>query len=194
MNRKIIYCGGNFEFQYKDYSVDKIESDYRVEILGGDVNNLIHTPDNASKLRKIGRGVYYCGPYYFYEEGTDGASIVKNEIEMVNKCTNAVFVIDNTNIPGTITEIVHAATYGREVAIFYVKQPLDKGEPEKDICSANWYPIEFAKIMTNAYVVECEDREMAKQLAYNYVESIKMEVAKAQAIAAKRDVITVISD
>lgn len=60
MNRKIIYCGGNFEFQYKDYSVDKIESDYRVEILGGDVNNLIHTPDNASKLRKIGRGVYYC--------------------------------------------------------------------------------------------------------------------------------------
>ena len=170
---KKIYCGGNFEFQYKDYSVDKIANDYRVGILGGDVNKLIHTPDNEEKLRKIGHGVYYCGPYFFYEEGTDGASIVKNEIGMVNKCTHAVFVIDNTNIPGTITEIVHAATYGREVAIFYVKQSLDEGEPENNICSANWYPIEFAKIMTNAQVVECEDREMAKQLAYNYVESIK---------------------
>ncbi|MBO6255037.1 MAG: hypothetical protein J6O49_15560, partial [Bacteroidaceae bacterium] len=75
----------------------------------------------------------------------------------------------------TITEIVHAATYGREVAIFYVKQPLDKGEPENDICSANWYPIEFAKIMTDTHIVECENREMAKQLACDYVESIKRE-------------------
>ena len=61
---KKIYCGGNFEFQYKDYSVDKIANDYRVEILGGDVDRLIHTPNNTEKLRKIGQGVYYCGPYY----------------------------------------------------------------------------------------------------------------------------------
>jgi len=86
--KKIIYCGGNFEFQYKDYSVDKIANDYRVGILGGDVNKLIHTPDNEEKLRKIGRDSYYCGPYYFYEEGTDGNTlfvIVDAEPEVCQK-------------------------------------------------------------------------------------------------------------
>ena len=169
---KIIYCGGNFEFQYKDYSPEKLEEDYRARILRG-VTGLLHKPTGG--LSSLNKNTMYCGPYYFYEEGADGASIVKNEIEMVDRCTHAIFVVDNTNIPGTITEIIHASIKGKDVAIFYVKQPLDEGEPEKDICSANWYPIEFAKKMVNAYIVECPDREIAKKLAYNYVEFIKKD-------------------
>lgn len=170
MENKIVYCGGNFKFQYKDYSVDKLAEDYRAVVLHS-VNKLLHKPEGG--LTPLNEGTMYCGPYYFYEEGTDGENIVKNEIEMVDKCTHAVFVIDNTNIPGTITEIVHASLGGKNVAIFYVKQPLDEGEPEKSICSANWYPIEFALQTTSAYVVECKDREMAESLAYNYIEFIK---------------------
>lgn len=169
-NKKIVYLGGNFEFQYKDYSVENISTDYRATVLH-DVSKLIHEPKDG--LVPLSGDTMYCGPYYFYENGLDGANVVKNEIGMIDKCTHAVFVIDNTNIPGTITEIVHAAMKGKDIAIFYVKQPLDEGEPEKNICSANWYPLEFARQMANAYMVECADRDMAKILAYNYVEFIK---------------------
>lgn len=168
--QKIIYLGGNFKFQYKEYSVDKLADDYRSHILH-DVNKLLHKPKGG--LTPLSGDTMYCGPYYFYEEGTDGANVVKNETGMIDQCTHAVFVIDNTNIPGTITEIVHAAMKDKNIAIFYVKQPLDDGEPEKNICSANWYPIEFAMQKANAYIAECEDREMAENLAYNYVEFIK---------------------
>ena len=92
---------------------------------------------------------------------------------MVDKCTHAIFLVDNTNIPGTIAEIIHATMAHKQIAIFYVKQSLDDGEPEKEICSANWYPLQFAKQMANAYLVECADREMAKGLIYNYVETLK---------------------
>ena len=169
---KIIYFGGNFEFQYKNYSINKLAKDYRVEILG-DVDKILHTPKNETTTVKLGGNLYYCGPYYFYEEGTGAASIVANEASFVEKCTDAIFLIDNTNIPGTITEIVHAATLKKRIAIFYVKQPLDEGEPENEICSANWYPLEFAKLKANAHLVECENREMAKELIYNYVNSLK---------------------
>ena len=59
------------------------------------------------------------------------------------------------------------------IAIFYIKKPLDEGEPENSICSANWYPLEFAKLVADASLVECEDREIAKGLIYNYVQSLK---------------------
>ena len=169
---KIIYFGGNFEFQYKDYSIDKLAKDYRTEILG-DVNKLLHTPNNMSKTVGLGHDIFYCGPYYFYEEDTDGSSIVSNEYSMVDWCTDAIFLIDNTNIPGTITEIIHAAMLKKKIMIFYVKKQLDEGEPENDICSSNWYPLEFAKLVADASLIECEDREMAKGLIYNYVQSLK---------------------
>jgi len=169
---KIIYFGGNFEFQYKDYSIDKLAKDYRAEILG-DVNKLLHTPNNMSKTVGLGYDLFYCGPYYFYEEGVDGSSIVSNEYSMVDWCTDAIFLIDNTNIPGTITEIIHAAMLRKRITIFYVKKQLDEGEPENDICSSNWYPLEFAKLEAGATLIECDNREIAKELIYNYVQSLK---------------------
>lgn len=169
---KIIYFGGNFEFQYKDYSIDKLAKDYRAKILG-DVNKLLHTPNNMSKTVGLGYDLFYCGPYYFYEEGVDGSSIVSNEYSMVDWCTDAIFLIDNTNIPGTITEIIHAAMLRKRITIFYVKKQLDEGEPENDICSSNWYPLEFAKLEAGATLIECDNREIAKELIYNYVQSLK---------------------
>lgn len=173
-NRIKIYCGGNFEFQYKDFKPNLMLTDYRTSILG-DVNKILYQPDNDQKLRSLGRCLYYVGPYYFYENGLDGANVVKTEIEMVEKCTHAIFLVDNTNIPGTVAEIIHATMTKKNIVIFYVKQPLDDGEPEKEICSANWYPLQFARQMANAQLIECEDREMAKQLIYNYVESLRQK-------------------
>jgi hypothetical protein len=167
---KKIYFGGNFKFKYTEYSVEKIANDYRARILGS-VDELLHKP--ADGIYKIGNDIAYCGPFYFYEEGTDGAGVVRNELEMVDNCTHAVFVVDNTSIPGTVSEIVHASLKHKDIAIFYVKQELDENEPEKSICSANWYPIEIAKQVANAYIVECPDREIAEGLAYNYVEFLK---------------------
>lgn len=158
---KIIYCGGNFEFMYKDYTFDKLKTDYRASILGS-AKRLVKSPKNYGTKHTIYPHVQYVGPFYFYEEGLDGDNVVGNEIEMVKRCTDAIFLIDNTNIPGTVTEIVHAAMLGKKITIFYVKQSLDEGEPEKEICSANWYPLEFAKRVAGAELIECSTRIVAK--------------------------------
>lgn len=170
-NRKLIYFGGNFEFQYKDFKPELMKDDYRAKILG-DINKILYQPENTQKIRRLGKCTYYVGPYYFYENGLDGSNVVKTEIDMVNRCTHAVFLVDNTNMPGTVAEIIHASLIKKKIAIFYVKQLLDEGEPEKEICSANWYPLQFAKQIADAYLVECEDRDVAKMCIYNYVESL----------------------
>lgn len=169
--KRLVYCGGNFEFQYKDFKPELMKDDYRTHILG-DVNGILYQPKNESKTINVCKDVEYVGPFYFYEEGLDGSNVVSTEIGMVDRCTDAVFLVDNVNIPGTVAEIIHASLLKKNVAIFYVKQPLDEGEPEKDICSANWYPLQFAKQVANAYLVECEDRELAKMCIYNYVKSL----------------------
>lgn len=172
--KKVIYCGGNFEFQYKDFKRELMYNDYRVHLFM-DVDKILYQPDTPDLLRHLGGDVFYAGPYYFYDNGLDGANVVSTELEMVEKCTHAIFLVDNTNIPGTVAEIVHASLLKKNVSIFYVKQPLDEGEPEKDICSANWYPLQIARQVANAYLVECEDRDTAKMCIYNYVKSLKMQ-------------------
>ena len=54
--RKVIYCGGNFEFQYKDFKPELMLSDYRTEILHG-IDRILYQPKNEEKLVEIGKVV-----------------------------------------------------------------------------------------------------------------------------------------
>ena len=158
---KIIYFGGNFEFQYKDYSKDKLEEDYRAIILGG-ADRMLHTPKNGSKIVEICPGIAYCGPFYFYEEGTSAADIVHNEYNMVKLATDVVFLLDNVNSPGTISELIHAAYCNKNIHVFYIGLKHDDGEPENDVNSLQWYPITMAQIISDKVTIyECKGKKDA---------------------------------
>ena len=159
--KKVIYFGGNFEFQYKDYSKDKLEKDYRAIILGG-ADKMLHTPDNETKTVEIRSRVEYAGPFYFYEEGTSASDIVHNEYQMVKSATDVVFLLDNVNSPGTISELIHAAYSNKQIHIFYIGLKHDDGEPENDVNSMQWYPITMAQIISDkVWLCECKDKEDA---------------------------------
>lgn len=164
-----LYCGGNFEFQYKDFTPDKLESDYRTVILNG-LNNILHQP--KSGYVPLGPGVDYIGPFYFYDNGLDGEGVAMTEYKMVKSCTHTIFLVDNSIIPGTVSEIIHAALLKKDIAIFYVGRTQDEGEPEQNIGNMNWYPIEIAKNVADAKLFKCKDREEAKSLIYQYVNSL----------------------
>ena len=167
----LLYCGGNFEFQYKDFTPDKLESDYRSGLLNG-VDKILHQPKSGSV--QISDNLAYIGPFYFYENGLDGSDVVSNEYEMVEDCTHAIFLVDNINIPGTVAEIVHASILKKNVIIFYVEKTPDTGEPEQEIGNTNWYPLELAKYVNKkTTLIKCKDRLEAKHLIFNYVNKLK---------------------
>ena len=175
MEYKKIYFGGAFPFKYKEYSEDKLAGDYRAIILGG-TKPLLKSPSAEFKFKRIkGKdNVFYAGPYYFYEEGTTARNIVKNELQMVEDCTDAVFLLENTPCPGTITEVIHSSMIGKKVHIFYVKMPIDKGEPENEIENQQWYSICFSQLVNsdNVTLQKCEDREEAITKILTFIGSL----------------------
>ena len=174
MDFKKIYFGGNFPFQYKDYTEEKLAEDYRAIVLG-DVKELLKSPSAEFKYKRIkGKdNVFYAGPYYFYEEGTSAEGIVKNEHQMVEDCTDAIFLLENTPCPGTITEIVHSSMIGKNVHIFYVGTTIDDGEPENEIDSKQWYSICFSKLVNpNVSIERCENKTDATHKILEYIHSL----------------------
>ena len=124
--KHIVYFGGNFQFQYKDYTKELLAEDFRAKVLG-DVEKLMRRPKEDFGYVELSDNVLYSGPYYFYEEGVDGASIVKNEYNMVVRSNGVVFLLDNVNCPGTIAEMMHTlfAHDHKHIWIFYVSQPQE---------------------------------------------------------------------
>lgn len=162
MKKKLIYFGGRFLFQYKDYTKEKLANDYRARLLGTS-DLMLRTPRNDSRSVPINDRSDYIGPFYFYDEGTSAHDIVFNEFNMVEKCTDAVFLLDNEPCPGTISELIHASFLCRNVHIFYVSILPDEGEPENEINSKQWYAIRMATIVNKdrTYVRECLTYEEA---------------------------------
>ena len=172
--KHIIYFGGNFEFQYKDYTRELLAQDYRAKVLG-DVEKLMRRPKDDFGYIELSDEVLYSGPYYFYEDGVDGASIVKNEFNMVVRSTDVVFLLDNVNCPGTIAEMMHALFSNKRIWIFYVSQPQDEGEPEKEISNSNWYPIEMCRWQRGGdrcKITECSSRADAVNKIVEFINGL----------------------
>lgn len=129
-----LYCGGRFDFDYRDADFEeKAVRDYRA-ILLNDVNKLLSNSDTVI----LSGHLAYIGPYYFETDGMLDQDIVATEKRQIERCTIAVFLLDDTPCPGTIAELVYAASLQKKILIYYVK---NTNETESVLRSPFWYPM-----------------------------------------------------
>ena len=151
-----VYCGGRFDFDYLDADFEKkAEEDYRA-ILLNDVSKLLRNSGTVILSSRMA----YIGPYYFESDGMLDQDIVETEKRQIESCTVAVFLLDHSPCPGTIAEIVYAASLQKSINIFYVK---DENETESALCSPFWYPMILCGKIDSAEVdiVACDSLSQA---------------------------------
>lgn len=172
MADKRIYCGGTFCFDYRNDGYETMTTnDYRVKLLGG-AESLLN-PMDAHGV-KIGDGLIYVGPFYFETECMKAEETVRCEKEMIESCTDAIFLLDDAACPGTIAEVMYANSLGKKLHLFYVRHKDDE-ETESELHTPCWYPILFCQ-MTNRYVnvYPCSSIEDAANKIQSFVESLKI--------------------
>lgn len=165
-----IFCGGTFCFDYcEDGYEDMATKDYRAMLLGS-VDALLK-PKEADGV-KLCDGVTYVGPFYFETERMKAEDIIRCEKEMIESCTDAVFVLDDAACPGTIAEVMYANSLGKTLHLFYVRHKDDE-ETESGLHTPCWYPILFCR-MTNKDVnlYPCSSIEEAANKILSTVESL----------------------
>ena len=152
-----LYCGGSFRFDYlkKEYR-EEAAKDFRAVLLG-----------NADRLLTRGNSIVlhadteYIGPYYFETDGMQDRDIVQTEWEMVRGCTDAIFLLDEANCPGTVCELTAASLLGKRVYIFYLQKNEDQ-ETESNLHTPCWYPIIHSlSVNKNTKIFPCGSYEDA---------------------------------
>ena len=112
-----LFCGGRFHFDYlKEGYLSQAEDDYRVSFLG-DVRKLLRG-NGAVRLSEY---LTYVGPFYFESDGMIDKEIVKKEMRQIQRCTHAIFLLEDGCCPGTVAEIIYAATHQKRISIFYIR-------------------------------------------------------------------------
>ena len=152
-----LYCGGRFDFDYRDaYFEKKAAKDYRA-ILLNDVSKLLRNSGTVILSSRMA----YIGPYYFESDGMLDQDIVETEKRQIESCTVAVFLLNHSPCPGTIAEMVYAASLQKSINIFYVK---DENETESALCSPFWYPMILCRKIGSADVdvVSCDSLSQAR--------------------------------
>jgi len=154
-----LYCGGRFYFDYlQDGYTAQAAEDYRAKMLG-DVRLLLQRSDGV----RLGDDLEYLGPFYFESDGMTDTDIVRAESDMVERCTDAIFLLDEAGCPGTICELIYACTLKKRVHIFYIRKGEDE-ETESLLHTPCWYPVIFARdICGSADVYQCSDLSDAQR-------------------------------
>lgn len=130
MESRRIFCGGTFCFDYREDGYEEMAAkDYRAKVLGS-VEALLK-PKGKDGV-KLNDGVTYVGPFYFETESMKAEDIIRWEKEMIESCTDAVFLLDDAACSGTIAEMVYANSLGKRLHLFYV-QHKDDEETESEL-------------------------------------------------------------
>ncbi len=165
-----LYCGGRFDFDYNDAALEKkVAKDYRA-ILLNDVNKLL----NNSDVVVLSSRLAYIGPYYFETDGMLDQDIVEMEKRQIERCTVAVFLLDNSACPGTIAEMVYAASLQKRVFIYYVK---NEKETESALHSPFWYPMILSSKI-NSYDVDLIACDSFSEARDNVLKMIKGQMLR----------------
>lgn len=164
---KSFYFGGQFNFRYKDFSIENIANDYRSKILG-DYNLWLNKPKNDFVITKD--NILYVGPFYFTDY-KDGEHIVNFESESIKRATDCVFVLSNESAPGTVTEIVQSVLLNKDIHIYYVKKNIPSEEVDTVFKSDLWYPITF--VMNNSKSYEIYGFDTYEEAANRCIEVFK---------------------
>ena len=149
---KKLYCGGRFEFDYRDEDyLEKAEEDYRALILD-DVNRMLW----PGEFVPISDDVLYVGPFYYEMNEMADRGIVKIEKAQIEQCTHAFFLLEDGICPGTVAELIYAASLNKQITIFSIQ---DFMETESTLHSACWYPIIMAQEISNVApeIIHCKD-------------------------------------
>ena len=160
-----LYCGGSFDFDYKssDYKV-KAARDYRAIILGN-TDLLLQKHDYIS----LGNNLQYIGPFYFETKDMIDRDIVTAEINMIESCTHAIFLLDKANCPGTVAELMLASKFKKKIEIFYIKHSNDE-ETESELHTPCWFPIIMSLIINiETHITTCNDYEDAVNKISSYL-------------------------
>ena len=164
---KKLYCGGAFTFDVRnaDYLKDA-QKDYRTSILK-DVELLLQYSSGVS----LENDLSYIGPFYFETENMRDVDIVSVESEMIRRCTDAIFLLDSGNCPGTVAEMTLAACLQKRIHIFYVRQQDDQ-ETESELHTSCWYPILLCSQMNTVHTLcACTDADDASGRIEDFVEN-----------------------
>lgn len=155
-----LFCGGAFEFDCRNEKYEiEARNDYRAMLLKS-VEALLR-PQDINGV-KINGHVTYIGPFYFETDDMQAHDIVKSEKQMIENCTDAVFILDNAACPGTVSEIIYANLLKKKLHIFYVEHGKDI-ETESDLHTPCWYPIIFCQMTNeNVHIYPCADIADAK--------------------------------
>jgi len=170
MQDRKIFCGGTFCFDYREDGYEEMAvKDYRAKVLGS--IEALQKPKGTDGV-KLCDGVTYIGPFYFETESMKAEDIIRCEKEMIESCTDAVFVLDDAACPGTIAEVMYANSLGKTLHLFYVRHKDDE-ETESGLHTPCWYPILFCR-MTNKDVnlYPCSSIEEAANKILSSVESL----------------------
>lgn len=143
--RHRIYCGGSFGFDPREEGFEALASnDYRAILLDS-VETMLR-PEDISGV-SVSENVLYIGPFYFETENMEAEDIIRCEMKMIEDCTDAIFLLDAAECPGTVAELMYANSLGKRLHLFYIKRD-EQVETESDMHTPCWYPLHFCK-MTN---------------------------------------------
>ena len=155
---KYLFCGGGFCFDYleEDYET-KAAEDYRAMLLK-DTRKLLRGRGTIP----LGEDLSYVGPFYFESDGMADREIVGAEAEQIGRCTHAFFLLDGAACPGTVAEMVYAASLGKYVSTFYIR---DDRETESMLRSPCWYPMILCGLIAGdrTELIPCRDPEHARR-------------------------------
>ena len=150
-----LYCGGKFHFDYLlNGYVENAARDYRAVLLG-DVKHLLYPGADLM----IKEDMEYVGPFYFESDGMRDRDIVRTEWKMVQDCTDAIFLLESADCPGSVCELTAASMLGKRVHIFYLR---DESETESMLRTPCWYPIIHSIFINdNTRIYECKSLDHA---------------------------------
>ena len=154
-----LYCGGAFPFDPRSADYCRLAAgDYRAVLLGS--RELLMQRSAGIPLN---RRTTYIGPFYYETPDMRDVDIVRDEMEMIRRCTDAVFLLDDAACPGTVCELTAAAMLHKRLHIFYLRRDDDQ-ETESALHSPCWYPIIHSTIINTATSIHA---------CHDYVEAVR---------------------
>jgi len=115
----------------------------------GNASFLLYPSASPAMITFCGHTYAYIGPFWF-EETSDGqftdcdsSAVVLREKHLIDQADVFIAVLDDSSAPGTITELVYAATAGKKIFVVYFRMD----NTECDFPSPFWYPIVFTRIV-----------------------------------------------
>lgn len=136
---------------------NSFENDFRTTLIGKEAdfvnfNNHSFIRDSEGNIK-----YQYIGPFY-NEKASDGQltssvceEVVNTENNLIKKCDVFAIFLNETYSPGSISELIYAATLNKRIIIYYIKE----SDISYEMKSSNWYPIITAKSLAdNVKIIE----------------------------------------